>query len=121
MGPLAGEAPPRMNVDKELARLAKRYALTDDQKTQVRAILEDEKQKMDALAKDSSQEPEDMYAKTEAIRGDESARISAVLKADQRAKFESDEQKRQRREKDEGGPDGPPPDGGGPGGGPPPA
>lgn len=116
MGPPSGEMVPRMNVDKELSHMTKRYALTGDQQTQVRAILEDEKKKTDALSHDSSLEPEDMFTQMKAIREDQNTRIAAVLTDEQRAKYESDQKKMERRQEEEG-PDGPPPPDGG--GGPP--
>ena len=113
--PDAMEAPPptamrpRLNVEKELARLSKRYALSDDQKAQVRIILLDEKRKMDALFEDTSGGSEQSFAKIIAIREDQTSRISAVLTPDQRAKFEKDTKKEQPFP--DGQPPGPPPGG----------
>src|SRR5690349_21463119 len=71
MGPPPSAAmQPRINVDKELARLSKRYALSGDQKIQVREILLDEKRKMGALFTDSSTRREESFAKMRAIRED---------------------------------------------------
>jgi hypothetical protein len=98
---------PRLNVDKELARLSRRYALSDDQKAQVREILRDEKRKMDALFEDSPVGPEQSFAKIRAIREDEISRISAILRPDQRSKYEKDI-KKDRPFSDEP-PPGPPP------------
>lgn len=115
--PNMGDGPPGMNVDKRLARMAKRYSLTDTQKTQVRPVLVDTKQKLDALFQDSSLAPEDRFAKIKSIHDDEVARISALMTDDQRAKYEKDEA-RAGEDRGPGGPGGPPPDG--EGGGPPP-
>ena len=86
---------PRLNVDKELARLSRRYALSDDQKGKVHEILLDEKRKMDALFADSSVGPEQSFAKMRAIRDDRISLISALLTPGQRSKYEKDIQKEQ--------------------------
>jgi Spy/CpxP family protein refolding chaperone len=106
-----------MNVDKQLASMAKRYNLSDDQKTKIRPVLADTQQKMDAIFHDSSLAPEDRFSKVKQIHDDESAKISALLTDDQRAKYQQDQKRRQRQSED--GQDGlpPPPDGDGPSGG----
>jgi hypothetical protein len=100
---------PRLNVDKELARLSRRYTLSNDQKAQVREILLDEKRKMDALFADSSIGPEQSFAKIKAIREDEISRIAAILTPDQRSKYEKDTKNRQPFSDEP--PPGPPPSG----------
>jgi Spy/CpxP family protein refolding chaperone len=97
-----------MNVDKQLARMVKRYSLTDAQKAQIRPILVDVKQKMDAVFKDSSVEPEDRAARIRFIHADQVARISALLSDEQREKYQKDEA-RMHEDEGPGGPDGPPP------------
>jgi len=100
---------PRLNVDKELARLSRRYALSNDQKAQVREILLDEKRKMDALFAQSSIGPEQSFAKIRAIKEDEISRIAAILTPDQRSKYEKDTKSRQPFSDEP--PPGPPPRG----------
>jgi periplasmic protein CpxP/Spy len=117
--PDVGEAPPAMNVDKQLAKMVKRYGLSDTQETQVRPILVDVKQKLDAVFQDSSFSPEDRDAKIKSIHDDEVARISAIMTSDQRARYQKD-QARTREDQGPGGPDGPPPPPNGDGGGGPP-
>ncbi len=115
-------APPGRNVDRDLARMVKRYGLSDEQKAEIRPILVDEKQKLDAIFKDSSLAPEDRSAKIKAIHSDEVARVSALLTDDQRAKYQKDETRARQNDDGmgpDGGPPGPPP-GGDSGGGPPP-
>jgi protein CpxP len=119
MGPPMGEGPPGSNPDKEVAKMAKRYDLSDDQKAQVRTILVDEKKKSDALFKEDSAAPEERFAKFREIHADQVARISAVLNETQRAKYEKDEA-RSMHEQPGGDGEGPPPPPGGDGGGGPP-
>ena len=123
--PMAGmEMPrpdmPKMDVDKEIARMTKRYGLSDSQKAQVRPILMDVKARMDALLKDSTTEFRERMQKMRAIRDEKTSRISAALSDDQRAKYRKD-MERQAHEQGDGPPDGPPlPRPGGDFGGPPP-
>ncbi len=112
---------PRMDVDKELARMTKRYGLSDSQKAQIRPVLVEIKAKMDTLSKDSSAEVGEWMQKMRAIRGEQTSRISAILSDDQRAKYLKD-MERKAHDQDDGPPDGPPPPppSGDQGGGPPP-
>ena len=103
-----GGAPPSRNVDKDLARMVKRYGLTDEQASQIRPILLDEKQKLDAIFQNSPLAPEDRMAKVKSIRNDRVTRVSALLTDDQRAKYQKDEGRAQQSGGGMG-PDGPPP------------
>ncbi len=111
---------PKMDVDKELARMTKRYSLSDSQKVQIRPVLVDVKVKMDALFKDSSRDFGEQVQKMRAIRDEQISRISAILSDGQREKYQKDMQ-RQARDQDNSPPYGPPPPPpGNEGGGPPP-
>lgn len=111
---------PRMDVDKELARMTKWYTLSDSQKAQIRPVLVDVKVKMEALFKDSSADFGGQVQKMRAIRDEQSSRVSAILSEDQREKYRKDMQ-RQARDQGNGPTDGPPPPPpGGQSGGPPP-
>jgi hypothetical protein len=70
---------PKMDVDKELARMTQRYGLSESQKAQIRPVLVDVKAKMDALSKDSSTEFGERIQKMRAIREEQALRISAIL------------------------------------------
>jgi len=109
---------PKMDVDKEVARMTKRYGLSESQKAQIRPVLVDVKAKMDALSKDSSTEFGERIQKMRAIREEQTSRISAILSDDQRTKYQKD-MERKANDQDNGPPDGPPPPGAG-GSGPPP-
>jgi protein CpxP len=98
---------PKMDVDKELARMTKRYGLSDSQKAQIRPVLVDVKAKMDTLSKDSSTEFGERMQKMRAIRDEQTSRISAILSDDQRAKYQKD-MERKAHDPGDGPPDGPP-------------
>jgi len=111
---------PKMDVDKELARMTKRYGLSESQKAQVRPILVDVKARMDDLSRDSAAEFGERIEKMRAIRDEQTSRISAILSDNQRVKYQKD-MNRQAQDQGYGPPDGPPPPPpGGDGGGPPP-
>ena len=109
---------PKMDVDKELARMTKRYGLSESQKTQIRPVLVDVKAKMESLSKDSSTEFGERMQRMRAIHEEQTSRISAILSDEQRAKYQKDTE-RQAHDQGDGPPDGPPPPSpGGEGGGP---
>lgn len=112
MGPPMNSEPPTMNVNKQLAKMAKRYSLSDTQKEQIRPILEDVKKRIDGLFQDSSLAPEDRFSTMRSIHDDETSRVSAVLNDDQRAKYQKDQERKANQPSDEelGPPPGPPPD-----------
>jgi hypothetical protein len=107
---------PRMDVDKELARMTKRYGLSEIQKAQMRPVLVDVKAQLDALSKDSSTEFGERMQRMRAIREEQTSRISVILSNDQK------DMKRREQDQGDGPPDGPPPPppSGDQGGGPPP-
>lgn len=119
MGPPPGMSAPRMNVDKEIVRMTKRYALSDTQKSEIRPILIEEQHKMEALFQDDSLAPEDRFAKLRAVHEEQVTRISAILSDAQRAKYQKDQEHMNRQDGPDG-PDGPPPPPPGDGGGGPP-
>lgn len=122
-GPPPGGPPPGPHdnmghgpsVERELKRMTDVLALNDSQQAQVKALLTEQRQQMEALHKsmqaEDSQDPAAGREKSQAIRNDTNAKISALLNDDQKAKFTAMLQRRGRRG------DGPPPDGAG---GPPP-
>jgi hypothetical protein len=107
--------PPKMDVDKEIAKMTKRYGLTDTQKAQARTILAEQQHKLEAMFRDESLAPEERFSKMRAIHDEQVSRISEVLSDSQRAKYQKD----QKRMDQPLGPGGPPPPPGGEGGGPP--
>jgi periplasmic protein CpxP/Spy len=100
-----------MDPDQQLARMSKRYNLSADQQSQIKPILVSQEQQRAALRGDSSLSPEDRKAKMQSIRSDSDTKIEAVLKDDQKKKFEQDRMQGPRQQRGQGG---------GPGGGGPP-
>ena len=86
-----------MSPDRQLGRLSETLNLTDDQKGQIRPILEDRRQKMQSLRADSSLAADDKRAKMRDIFEDSNSRIRAVLNDAQKQKF--DEMQKRRRER----------------------
>jgi hypothetical protein len=107
-----------MNVNQEVARMTKRYALSESQQTQIRSILLDQKKKMTELFQDSSLLPEDRFRQLRALSAEQVSRIEDVLSPKQRSKYEKDHAR--AAEEEWPGPDGPPPPPGDEGAGPPP-
>jgi Spy/CpxP family protein refolding chaperone len=107
MQPPPNMQPQKMNVDKELNKMSKRYGLSDAQKTQIRPILEDTQHKLEALFQDSSMAPDERFSKMRGIHEDQVSRISAILSDAQRSKYQKDQQ----RMPGDMGPGGPPPPG----------
>jgi hypothetical protein len=93
MEPPPNMQPPKMNVDKELSRMTKRYGLSDAQKTQIRPILEESQHKLEADFQDSSGHPEERFSKMRAIHEDQVSRISAILSDSQRSKYQKDQER----------------------------
>ena len=95
-----------------LEQITKDLSLTDDQKPQVKAVLDDQMQKMSDLRKDpdfSSLSREDKMAKVKTIRDETATKLKDILTPDQFAKWQKASQGMRRN--------GPP---GGPGAGAPP-
>jgi DNA-binding response OmpR family regulator len=82
--------PPQADVETQVSEMTKRYGLSNDQATKVRAILKDEEQKADAILKDSSLPPPAIFSQMRTIREDETTRVSAVLTAEQQKKYQAD-------------------------------
>jgi hypothetical protein len=97
MGIPGALGPPSMNVDKELAKMAKRYGLTETQKIQIRPILVEEKQRMEDLFKDSSHPPEDVFSAMRNIRREETSRVSLILTDRQCEKYRRDQEQVERQ------------------------
>lgn len=148
-GPPPGGPPPgdmqsadnTPSANRELKRLTRALALTAEQQTQVKTILESQQQQTRALfdqaraaqQKDASGEPpspearKTLHAQVKAIRQDADTQIAALLSDTQKTKFAELRAQQAKREAQRGDDDmpppppdgeGPPPDGGS--GGPPP-
>jgi Spy/CpxP family protein refolding chaperone len=78
----------RMSPDEELQRLDKALKLTDDQKGQIKPILEERQQKMQSLRSDTSLSEQDRRSKMRSIMEDSNSKIRGVLNDDQKKKFD---------------------------------
>ena len=68
--------------------LTRALNLTDDQKSQVKAILEDRVQKMRSVRSDTSLSPEDRRSKMGSISEESNSKIRAPVNDDQKQKFD---------------------------------
>jgi Spy/CpxP family protein refolding chaperone len=82
----------RMSPDEELQRLDKALKLTDDQKKQIKPILEERQQKMESLRSDTSLSQQDRWSKMRSAREDSDTKIRGLLNDDQKKKFDEMQQ-----------------------------
>lgn len=75
-------------VAERLDRLSKSLNLTDDQKPQVKSILEEQDAKMHEIMNNSSASREDNMAKMHAVHESSNAKIRALLTDEQKSKFD---------------------------------
>ena len=78
----------QMSPDEELQRLDKALKLTDDQKNQIKPIIEDRQKKMESVHSDTSLSPEDRRGKFRSIMEESNGKIRDVLNEDQKKKFD---------------------------------
>ena len=112
---------------KELARMAKRYGLTAEQKTKIEPLLLEQQKQVHALGEDESLTDAEWTAAVRKAHQATVLKVRKLLSDAQLSKYAKDEVKRAKQSgndadaDDDGPPDGPPPDGGPPpgGGGPP--
>ena len=90
----------QMSPDEELQRLDKALKLTDDQKKQIKPILQDRQQKMQSLRSDTSLSEQDRRSKMRSTFEDSNSKIRDALNDDQKTKF--DEMQRHGRGRMEG-------------------
>ena len=84
----------QMSPDEELQRLDKALTLTDDQKGQIKPILEDRQQKIQSLRSDTSLSEQDRRSKMRSTFEDSNKKIRDVLNDDQKKKFDEMQQHR---------------------------
>ena len=82
----------RMTPDEELQRLDKALKLNDDQKNQIKPVLEDRQQKMQSLRSDTSLSEQDRRSKMKSTMEDSNSKIRDVLNDDQKKKFDEMQQ-----------------------------
>ena len=77
-----------MSPDQQLQRMSEHLNLTDDQKQQIKPILEDRQKQMEQLHADNSMSREDKRTKMHSLMEDSNSKIRAVLNDDQKQKFD---------------------------------
>jgi hypothetical protein len=76
-------------ADKELADLTTKLNLTADQQAKIKPILTDESAKIHASKKAATGSPDDVKAKSKAIRTDANQQIRALLTSTQQKTFDA--------------------------------
>ena len=83
--------------DQQLARLAEKLNLTDDQKAKIKPILEDQHKQMMALREDTSMSREDRFAKFREIRKETFEKMHPILSPEQQKQLKKMQQMRHER------------------------
>lgn len=87
----------KMNPERAVEKMTKRYNLTSDQQSQIRTILTNQQQQMQSLREDKSMSKSDRWSKMKGIRSDTDAKIEGTLNPEQKEKFQQDRQRMQER------------------------
>jgi periplasmic protein CpxP/Spy len=88
-GQAVGDADTQAKVQARLQSLSSELNLTDEQKTQLKPILQDEAQQLKALHDDSSLSPDQKKAKVAEIRQSHKSQMSSILTPEQQKKLDS--------------------------------
>ena len=88
---------PMMGVDARVNELSKQLNLGDDQKNQVRDILQDQQDQMKQLMQDSSTSRQDKMSKMRSLHQAGNGKIRDLLSDEQKKKFDDYLQKQQQR------------------------
>ena len=86
-----------MSVDDQVKNLTEKLALTDDQQSKVKTILEDTRSQMMKLMQDDSMSREDKMAKGRSLREASNGKIRDLLTDDQKKKFDDIQKEAQER------------------------
>ena len=86
-----------MHPGQRLERLSKELKLTDEQKDQLKPILEDEQKQFEAMRNDDTLTREDRWSKMQEIRQSSQERMNSVLTPDQQAKLKKMHENRRKR------------------------
>jgi hypothetical protein len=111
----------RYDANKELARLAKRYSLTEDQKVKIEPILLEQQKLVHTLGEDESLSDTAWTSAVRKVHAQTVAKVKRELTDAQSSKYSKDEAEWAKSSQEEANgdeDDGPPPDGPPPGGGP---
>ena len=74
-----------------MAQMTQRYALSSDQATKLRSILDEQARKFEQIANQGLL-PQDAFGRLKSLEYEEVSRISAVLTPEQRKKYEQEAQ-----------------------------
>jgi periplasmic protein CpxP/Spy len=85
------------DVDTQLQRLSKKLKLTDEQKPQVKTILEDQRDQMQKLMQEPSGAQGEKRQKMREIHENASSKIRTLLTDEQKSKYDKLEAQRQER------------------------
>ena len=108
---------------KELARMAKRYGLSKEQKAKIEPLLLEQQKQVHTLGEDESLTNAEWASAVRKVHQATVLKVRKLLSDAQLSKYAQDEAKRAKQAgsdadaDDDGPPDGPPPDGGPPPGG----
>jgi protein CpxP len=89
------ESGPVASVEDQLKNLSAQLSLTEEQRAEIKPILEDERQQL--LAKDDSLSREDRITNKRRIRERASSKIRELLNDEQKPKFDQLEKERRAR------------------------
>ena len=92
----------QMSPDQQLERLSKALNLTDDQKQQIRPILQDRQEKMQSVRSDASLSREDRMNKMRSTFEETNSKIRAILNDEQKPKFDQMQQRRREQMQNRG-------------------
>ncbi len=92
----------QMSPDQQLERLSKALNLTDDQKQQIRPILQDRQEKMQSVRSDTSLSREDRMNKMRSTFEETNSKIRAILNDEQKPKFDQMQQRRREQMQNRG-------------------
>lgn len=85
----AADPETRAKVQAKLQELSSELNLTDDQKTQIKGIVQDEVQQLKAVHDDASLSPDQKKAKVTEIRQSHKSQMSSILTPEQQKKLET--------------------------------
>lgn len=88
-GQAAGDTAAAAKVQAKLQTLSSELNLTDEQKAQIKPILQDEVQQLKSVKDDASLSPDQKKAKVAEIRQSHKSQMSSILTPDQQKKLDS--------------------------------
>ncbi len=95
-GPV-GQGPRRMDPARQLKMLTRSLNLSDDQRAQIKPLLEQRQQKMQALFQDQSLSRDQVRTQMRAIHEETRGKIEAVLNDQQKQQYEAMHESRMSR------------------------